>query len=416
MRGCLLACTALTTLAAGGVAHAQWDVSVGGFHRQWFGYGGNNDDLRLQSFDQWSNSEIYFRGRNVLDNGITFGFHVELEANTVGDQIDESYLYIQSADLGRFQLGSENSAGYQLQVVGPETGLPINTGSQTQHVANPTSSGLFRTPFGSTLIEPAGDNDGQKITYFTPRYEGFQFGISYLPDIDPTGGDTNALVVDDTVGRYGQGVSAGLNFERSFGPVDVALSGSVFWAEGPNGQFDFTDAYGFNAGAGEGITRSLGEDFWAWSTGASVSWAGFTVGGSYAKVEEGRLTTVNTAPSTVAGVSSDEGNGWEVGVAYETGPWQFGVEYYQGVASGVLNIPDNNFHQSVSAGVRYDLADGVTLVGSVGAVEFAAEGDNLRRGGTPTPNIGGSTSVIRGNNGVDDNSGVFVTGGVLLSF
>ncbi len=411
MRRRLLACTALTGLAGAGSAEAQWDVSVGGFHRQWFGYGHNNTDLRLQSFDQWSDSEIIFSGQNTLDNGVTFGFRVELEANSTGDTIDESYLFVQSAELGRLQLGSENSAGYQMQIFGPETGLPINTGSQTQHVANPTSSGMFRSPFGSTAIEPAGDNDGQKLTYYTPRYQGFQFGISYLPDVDPTGGDTNALVVDDAVGRYNQGVSAALNYVDTLGPVDLAVSGSLFWAEGPNGQGDFVDAYGPSTG----ITRSVGEDFWAWSTGASITWAGFTIGGSYAKVEEGRLRTVNAASSTIAGVSSTEGNGWEVGIAYETGPWTFGIQYYQGVEKGVLNIPDNNFHQSVSSGVRYSLAPGITLVGSVGASEFTAEDDTVRNGGTIAP-IFATGGVVRGNRGVDDNAGIFVTGGVLLSF
>jgi predicted porin len=298
-----------------------------------------------------------------------------------------------------------------MQIAAPNVGLPVNSGSQTHHVANLSGIGLFRTVGGSTYIEPAGDNDGQKITYYTPRWEGFQFGISYLPDVDPTGGDVNGLKVDDAVGVYNNGVSLGLNYVNSFGPVDVSLAGGFFWAEGPNGQQDFVDAYG----PGTGITRSLGEDFWAWSTGASISWAGFTLGGSYAKIEEGRLTVVNAAASTVAGVTSNEGNGWDVGLSYEQGPWGFSVTYFQGVEKGVLNAPDNRFHQSVVGNVSYTLAPGVRLVGAVGASEFTAEDDTVRNGGAQATILANS-NIARGNRGVDDNAGVFVTGGVLLSF
>ncbi|MCB9948563.1 MAG: porin [Rhodospirillaceae bacterium] len=417
MRKVLLGTTAMAAAAlTAGAAEAQWDVSVGGFHNQWFGYGSNNTDQRLQSFDQWSNSEIIFNGRNTLDNGITFGFQVQLEANTGGDQIDESFMFIQSAELGRIQLGSENSAGYQMQIAAPNVGLAINSGSQTQHVANPTGGALFRSAFGSTYLEPAGDNDGQKITYYTPRWEGFQFGVSYLPDVDPTGGDVNGLKTDDAIGVYNNGVSLGLNYVNSFGPVDVGLAGGFFWAEGPNGTFDFTDTYGPTTG----ITRSLGEDFWAWSVGADLSWAGFTIGGSYAKIEEGRLTAVNAVGSAAAaasgvGVSSTEGEGWDVGISYEQGPWGFSVTYFQGIEKGVLNAPDNRFHQSVVGNVSYTLAPGVRLVGAVGASEFAAEDDTVRAGGATTTVFPGA-AVERGNRGIDDNGGVFVTGGVLLSF
>ena len=421
MRKVLLGTTAMAATAlTAGVADAQWDVSVGGFHNQWFGYGHNREIHNVASFNQFSNSEMIFNGRNTLDNGITFGFQVQLEANTGGDQIDESFLFIQSAELGRIQLGSENSAGYQMQLAAPNVGLPINSGSQTQHVVEATSSGLFRTPFGSTFLEPAGDNDGQKLTYYTPRWSGFQFGASYLPSVDPTGGDRNAPGVENTIGTYNHGVSLGTNFVDSFGPVDVGVAGGFFYATGPDAG-DVVDNYGINQGAGgEGIARGLGEDFWAWSVGAEVSWAGFTVGGSYAKVEEGRITAAigGVAQTGTIGVASTEGDGWDVGIAWEQGPWGVSFTYFQGVERGILNIADNNFHQSMVGNVRYDLAPGVSLIGAVGYSEFDAEGDF--RGGAIAANAAGgpggfgSGSVTAGAS--TDNAGVFVTGGVALSF
>ena len=424
MRKVLLGTTAIVaTGLVAGAANAQWDVSVGGFHNQWFGYGHNRDLFNVQSFDQWSNSEIIFQGSNTLDNGLTFGFQVQLEANTVGDTIDESYLFVSSPEYGRLLLGSENSAGYLMTISAPNVGLPVNSGSQTQHVVNATGGTVFRSAFGATTLEPAGDNDGQKITYVTPRVSGFQLGVSYLPDVDPTGGDVNGLTVDNAIGNYNQGVSVGANFVESFGPVDVGVSGGFFWAEAPAGG-TVIDSYGLQNGTGgEGIARSLGEDFLAWSAGAEVSWAGVTVGGSYASIEQGRIGVTNAGAvngaggNSPVGVTSTEGEGWDVGIAHETGPWGFSFTYFQGLEEGILNIADNRFHQSMVGNVAYQLAPGVTLIGAIGYSEFDAEGD-FRGGGITTNGAfdfnNGAASQTNG--AATDNDGVFVTTGIALSF
>lgn len=48
-------------------------------------------------------------GETTLDNGIMFGVNVQLEAETCGDQIDESYMYVEGA-FGRIEIGSEDPA------------------------------------------------------------------------------------------------------------------------------------------------------------------------------------------------------------------------------------------------------------------------------------------------------------------
>ena len=427
MRKVLLGTTAIVaTGLVAGAAHAQWDVSVGGFHNQWFGFGDNRTLFNAQSFDQWSDSEIIFQGSNTLDNGLTFGFNVQLEANTSTDQIDESYLFISSPEYGRLLLGSENSAGYLMTLTAPNVGFGLNSGSVSNHVVNATGGGLFRTAFGATTLEPAGDNDGQKITYFTPRFSGLQLGVSYLPDVDPTGGDVSALTADNVIGNYNQGVSIGANFVESFGPVDIGVSGGFFWAESPAGG-TVIDNYGLELGTSGGIARSLGGDFLAWSAGGEISWAGFTVGGSYASIEQGRIRVTNPGAVTGGlananvGVSSTEGEGWDVGIAYETGPWGFSFTYFQGVEEGILNIPDNRFHQSMVGNVAYQLAPGVSLIGAIGYAEFGAEADPragaLVTNGAFDGNTGpAGASASQTNGAATDNEGVFVTTGIALSF
>src|SRR3546814_10072096 len=51
-------------------------------------------------------AEIWFNIRSVLDNGTVVGGRVELEGSTEGDQIDESYLFVEKHDIGRIEVGS----------------------------------------------------------------------------------------------------------------------------------------------------------------------------------------------------------------------------------------------------------------------------------------------------------------------
>jgi len=81
---------------------APISVVVGGYHQQNFGFATNKKNVTglpatPNSMLQYSDSEVWFGGRTTLANGITVGFDVQLEGNTSGDQIDESYLFVDGA-------------------------------------------------------------------------------------------------------------------------------------------------------------------------------------------------------------------------------------------------------------------------------------------------------------------------------
>lgn len=385
-KGFLLGTTAL--VAAGmfaGTAQAAEpiQVRVGGFMNQWFGFQTNDDDRAtssngllqgdVQDFEQWSNSEIIFSGKTTLDNGIEVGFQVQLEANTGGDTIDESFAFVEG-NFGRFLIGSENDAGYLMTVAAPNVGLPLNSGSHYQHIINPTTgnSAGFRSTFGSTFITPAGDNDGQKITYFTPRFSGFQFGVSYLPDIDPTGGDRNSLTNEQS--DYTNGFSVGINYTNSFEGFDLAFSGGYFFAGSPEEAVDVL---------GNDI-----DDFEAFSVGANIGFGGFTLGGSYADITEGRFIGGNGANNTT------EGNAYDVGISYETGALGFSLTYLHGEEESDITISGEDEQDAFTGAVSYALGPGVRVIGQAGYADFEGEVD------------GDS----------DDNDGFFVTTGLALSF
>lgn len=345
-----------------GVAQAAdpLEIKVGGFMNQWFGYSSNDID-NVQKFDQWSNAEIHFKGKTKLDNGISVGLDVQLEANSTGDQIDESYAWLES-DFGKLIIGSENDAAYLAYVGAPNFGVPLYDGDLDQLIVNPTGSSLDRVVFGTTNITPAGDNDGQKITYLTPRWNGVQLGVSYLPDIDPTGGDRNALVLDTA--SYHDGFSVGLNYKDNFSGVDLVSAVGYQFAAAPEG--------------------TASDDFNAWTAGLNLGFGGFTLGGSYADVMDG----------AAVGATSTAGQAYDIGLGYEVGALGFSVTYFHGEMDGDVFATADDENNSYTAAIRYDLGKGVAVLGSVGYSELEGE-------------VPGAS---------DDNDGWYITSGLALRF
>ncbi len=140
------------------------------------------------SFDQQTESEIHFKGSGKLDNGITILADVQLEVTgSPGNVIDEQYL-IERGGFGQLTLGSEDNAGH-LMTIGFTgswaTGVGQNlTFDLTDWISLPTDISAGAR-FDGTLNDPrlrSLENDSSKISYFTPRFSGFQIGGSYIPN------------------------------------------------------------------------------------------------------------------------------------------------------------------------------------------------------------------------------------------
>ncbi|MEL6197818.1 MAG: porin [Pseudomonadota bacterium] len=408
MKKVLLGTSAIALLGAAATpaSAAEWDLRWGGFMTQQFGFASTDIDIANEEVDDdladfdgvdvLSDAEIIFRPSITLDNGIQFGLQVQLEGNTSGDQIDESFLFVDGS-FGRVLLGSENSAGYLMTVIAPTVSVNgHSSGSITSFV--PYSGGItladgtdvevgdnvFRGTLGTTLLENVGsaNNDSQRLTYFTPRFFGLQGGFSYARDFEQ---DDSAQV--NLAGAYGDIIDIGLNYTNSFGGIDVAASGR--WgivATTPDDDDPTT------------INQDETESPMVYGFGLNVGFAGVTVGGSFAEQ--------NNAPG-------EDGTSWDVGIAYETGPWGFSFSYFNG------ENQDNEFLTSADpvlasateevdlfvVGVNYALAQGVDLNLFGAYVDFDEE--------FTSTDIG---TISAGDPGGDDVDGFVVAGAIALSF
>ena len=139
------------------------------------------------------------------------------------------------------------------------------------------------------------------MTYFTPRFAGFQLGGSYTPETSFNGPNPNGLgILPNSAANIGDVLEFAINYAGSLGSVDLGIDAFYVTAESGPVAAD-PEEYGF---------------------GLNLGMAGFTLGGSWYESED-LLVTSLPVPS-VAGVSEEV---WTVGLSYGTGPWTVGVAY-----------------------------------------------------------------------------------------
>ena len=336
---------ALGVAMASPAAAQQWDLEWGGFVNTHVGasdvdlpsdykadYTADLDGVNIRT-----NSEIIFRPSVTLDNGLTFGVNVQMEALNGGggqDGIDESYAYMESDTLGRIEAGSHNSAGYLLSKGAPSVGsMAINSPSISAFVPFLSAQG-FRQAGISSYTEVAGNNDVQRLTYFTPSFNGLVVGVSYAPS-SAGNASKNAPVIFNSPVQVTDIFDIGAAYDQSFGAVDLGLSAR--WGTGNSNV----------AGIDDPTTWGI-DDPTTWSVGANLGVSGFTFGGSYGENDNG----------VASGAGDNEG--FSLGVSYDVaGPWTVGLETYQGELKNAGGAPDSDYETYKLAGSR-SLGSGVS--------------------------------------------------------
>jgi predicted porin len=329
-------------------------LGLGGYYNSFFWLGDYDEDAAdprdLGNTGLFSDGEVHFKGRTTLDNGITFGVQIELEAFQSGDQIDENYAFIEGS-FGRLVIGGENTAAYMMQYAAPFVGVPLNSGWITSFVPPPqaavtgvtvgatengggvvlttpiTTTGIavttgFRTPALSTYVDLA--NDDHALNYFSPRFSGFQVGVSYVPAATINGEGKNFPVQADENSELHDLIAIGANFVESFGGFDVAVACGYRVAQDDTGGNDDPEQY---------------------SAGVNLGFAGFTVGGSIAIEDSDRAT---------------DGTAYDIGATYSTGPWAVGATYFASMVDGAAAGGGDDDLTAIQGGISYAVGPGIT--------------------------------------------------------
>lgn len=377
MKKLLIATTAVAGLAMFATpAMAQGlSLDLGGFYR---GYALHIDDdapaaIDTRDFDLRHDSEVYFTGEVTLDNGLTVGVHSEIdlghESNGLApngffdDTTDETYAYF-SGNWGRVNVGREDGAQYLLQVAAPSADSNIDGLRQYFNGFNFYGTDRLVGVLGSTAATgAAGALSGSvhlkgfdyandmgryvnKITYFTPKFNGFQAGVSYAPELTE-----GVKGINQNLGGMGASSNAG-DYEDLW---ELAAR----W----DGEFN---GVGLSFGAGWGrsdleAAAAGADDRTQWNVAGAATWNQFSFGAVYKEDNHGMDGS--------AAAILDEEQTWVVGLGWANGPWSAGASYltsdydFGGAATDVE-------YDRFTLGGGYEFGPGMSFRGAVAFGEY----------------------------------------------
>ena len=287
-----------------------------------------------------SDTQVDFKIDGKSEAGLGYGGEVDLLADTSADvqgrglNASKTFIYA-DGNWGRFELGSNVGADGTLKVdagtIARATGgidgdwtYFANSGAQflamsALPLAYGTGYGVPNGIGGTTFVN---DNLGNhteenlnKLTYYTPRWQGLQVGLSYLPDQTNRGQGMPSLTpvtpigpdrTDDNAGLASNIFAGGINYDNKFGDFGLAVAATGEYGKSQN---------------------NLYEDLKAWNAGAKVSYMGFSLAGSYG--DWGKSESLKTDDSKKTYY-------WDLGAAYEYGPFGASVTYlYSSVDCGI---------------------------------------------------------------------------------
>jgi hypothetical protein len=290
-------------------------------------------------------AELALNVSGTADNGLNYGFKVEIQVNTSdGTTADEARLQF-SGGWGTLQMGDEDGAE-DIMNYGGENLMGAVGGFDGDF-----DDVLLRAPAVSAKSFPTieGDtSDATKISYFSPRFSGFQVGASLTPT--PNTGDN--FKAD---GGWENHIGVGANYDNSFGGVRVRVSG----------------VYSMNS-----ATDPADEDVGAYSVGGIVGFGPVSVGANW--TDNGDVE---------AAAAPDESSYWNVAASFETGPIYLSAGYF--VSTYEYNGGTEDEFSNISLTADYTVAPGLGVY---------AEVDLIDDDGAGTANDNDATVVILGAN------------------
>ena len=353
-------------ISASSANAANLQVNVGGFLDFQAGYTSDdivgdssvatdNDDNKI-NFN--NDTEVQFTVEGKGDNGLEYGAVVELEADiNAGDQAgdgganaDKTYLFVQGG-WGRAELGGNTDSSEALSVntsrFASATGGVDGDFYRYLSANNPGGTNAFIVSPDLPIAEAgvgatgatANDEDATKVTYYTPRFSGFQAGVSYIPNSQATG----VAAINET--GYENVWTGGVNYSGEFSGVGVkaAITGQT----------------------GDAKDQTvIAEDLSAWDAGLNVSFSGFTVGGSYGDWTDSLGTNTDAEY-------------YDIGAGYASGPFSVSVTYLNSdVDAGVAGTDDDEF-DNLSVGADYQLAPGLVPYIEASFFDFDSNGTGV---------------------------------------
>jgi hypothetical protein len=189
----------------------------------------NNKTLGIDSFAA-AHITIHNHDNANFVYGAHMGMKTTTRSNTFAGQgsLERSYIFFHGPDWGRLELGSNEGPSRAMMNKGKNFDAAEGTWDKYVSLNTYTPESNFQTQALSKsnfLTSPrlvlqeskyeTNHETFRKVTYYTPKINGFQFGIAYIPDATNKGGDltfpnqNNAQTAEEK-----NAFSAGLSWEK----------------------------------------------------------------------------------------------------------------------------------------------------------------------------------------------------------
>ena len=301
-------------------------------------------------------AELQLNVSGTADNGLNYGFKIEINANTTDGAVADEVRLQLSGSWGTLQMGDEDGAEDIMNyggedLMGATGGFDGDFDDVLIRERDFVISGIPTDTVGAAPSYPTivGDTgDSTKISYFSPRFSGFQVGAS----LTPTPNDGDQFKSD---GLWENHIGLGANYDNSFGDLRIRAS-AVY-----SGAKSLRPAYGI-------------QDISAWSVGGIVGWGPFSLGANY---------TDNGDSWSYTPFDSYDRSYWDVAAAFETGPLYLSAGYFEGTveaASGVTNY-ENTF-TTIALTADYTMAPGLGVYAEVDMIDDDQNGTNIDNSAT----------------------------------
>ncbi len=218
-------------------------------------------------------------------------------------------------------------------------------------------------------ISISSEYSSQKLSYTSPNFAGFDFGLSFAPSTATHQGSDGSLVAIGGTARQAVSTLAS----------DAARYTNLFEAVGR-----YRNTIG-----GVGVAASLGymssnkvsvaglprEGLSIFDAGATVSYAGFMFGGHVS-------TGTFNGTTNLAAPGAKTSTVWLLGAQYEQGPWLFGAHYLNATIPDHVTLPQLTSlrAQGAAAGVNWVWAPGAKAYVEALYISRSHPGFDLRLG------------------------------------
>lgn len=339
MKKQLLTTTAAISLAgvAAPAMSQEVNLDLGGYYQIHMGFvdaGGTaavGEDVG--GFDMFTDGEIHFMPSITLDNGITVGARVELEAQAdTGAMIDHTFVTVSSDTLGTIQMGNLNGVGYNTSWLTPGVGsVGVDSGTMSQFIP--------------LLVFPTAHNDlsgdNMKINYSTPSFNGFTLGLEYTPSTQGGNSRDPGVIDRNVVGNIYDIYGVAANYNQMFGTTQVALHAR------------------YQTGTLEAGAADLDPEIWG--LGMTLTFGDISVGGNYESLDTDAANNLGDTET------------WTLGASYDApGPWSFGIDMIQANYDGGLAADADEF--AVRIGAAREIGPGVAW--DVNAIMYEGDDDS----------------------------------------